>query len=134
MELPDDILGRLVAFAPWEFLGVSKGLNAAANAALDSRKILRTRGIYNQILIDDIMIEWNDDLYSLTTPRANIDFRRSHNDKWSACKILDGKIVFRIIVWQDSRSWCCIIPPREQRLFEKLQTMVSFLPGVKINT
>lgn len=38
MNLSDDILGRLVQISPREFLGVSRGLNAAANAEIASQR------------------------------------------------------------------------------------------------
>jgi hypothetical protein len=37
MNLPEDVVGRLVHLAPYEFLTVSRGLNAAANAIIFAR-------------------------------------------------------------------------------------------------
>lgn len=123
MELPEDVVGRLVQFAPWEFLGVSRGLDISANAALDSQAVVEPYRNTNSRSGTVEMSWYNGYKYNYRSHRCSISYWLTFDRcAWGVRKILDGVQLYHLVsdrashLPKDSTA-------REQRLFEKMLSL-----------
>lgn len=123
MDLTDDILGRLVALSPYEFLGVSHGLNAAACASLDARRVYdNLYGLWT-LQIDTITFRLSKRVRHMLARRVEFHcIYLEMVDSWSFCKSVNGKAVLTGM-FQYSAGRFSIGESWETRMFERIPAM-----------